>query len=98
MLESPLANGRSTVIKEWTYIQLARLNEYDLITSKLFRGTTTDCEDCLALVKARKEKIDIEKLKRDFFETASFDISEERIKKNFEFFMKKLKEEGLYNG
>lgn len=98
LLESPLENGRSRVIKEWNSVSLAILNEYDLITSKLFRGTTTDYEDCIALIKGRQGKIDIEKLKRHFFETASYDVSEERDKNNFEFFIKKLIKGRLCNG
>jgi hypothetical protein len=74
------------------------LNYYDLIISKLFRATSIDIEDCLALVKAKKKEIDIEIFKRRFIKTASFDVSEERVNKNLADFLGVLKKEGLYNG
>ncbi|MEA3489644.1 MAG: DUF6036 family nucleotidyltransferase [Candidatus Omnitrophota bacterium] len=96
LLESPLEEGKSTVIKEMSYISLAVLNCYDLITSKLFRGASVDYEDCIDLIRAKKEEIDIETLKKHFLETAGYDVSEDSIKKNFEIFLKKIKKEGIY--
>ena len=95
LLESPLLEGNHTLLKEFTYVYLGVLNDYDLIISKLFRGTSVDMEDCLALVRAKKEEIEIEHLVSRYHETASFDISEEKVNKNLEYFLERLKKEGL---
>ena len=55
-------------------------------------------EDCLALVKSKNKDIDFKRLKQRFKETASFDVSEDKINKNFAHFLKVLEKEGLFNG
>jgi len=97
LLESPLEAGRNIFLEEFSYIYIGVLNEYDLIASKLFRGLTTDFDDCLMLVETRRDKIDIEVLKQHFKELASYDISEKRITVNLECFLDCLKKEGLYS-
>lgn len=57
----------------------------------MFRATTVDIEDCLSLVKSGKKEINIEKLKERFKETAYFDVSEDKVNKNLEYFLKILK-------
>jgi len=94
LLESPLKKGNYFIIKEYSHIFLGALNYYDLIISKLFRGTSVDFEDCLALVKKKHNEINIEKLKKRYSETASYDVSEERINKQFDSFIGMLKKEG----
>jgi hypothetical protein len=94
LLESPLDEGNNYIVKEFSHIYLGALNYYDLITSKLFRGDGVDFEDCLALMKAKGGEIDIEKLKARFHETASYEISEEKVNKNLERFIGLLKKEG----
>ena len=86
LLESPLDSGNNIPVKEFTHIYLGVLNYYDIIISKLFRGTGIDMEDCLTLVRAKGPEIDIEKLTARFNETASCDVSEERVRKNLEHF------------
>jgi len=71
------------------------LNYYDIIISKLFRGTALDNEDCLALVKSRGNEIDFEKLERRFRETASYDVSEDKLLVNWEHFRGYLKKNGV---
>ncbi|MDP2911239.1 MAG: hypothetical protein Q8N76_02770, partial [Candidatus Omnitrophota bacterium] len=58
-----------------------------------FRGSGVDIEDCLMLLKSKKKEVDLEHLEKRFKETASFDISEDRVNKNLEYFLKRLKEE-----
>jgi len=94
LLESPLDKGNNYVVKEFAHIYLGALNHYDLIISKLFRGTGVDFDDCLALMKSKAGEIDIERLKARFKETASYDISEEKVNKNLERFIDMLKKEG----
>lgn len=97
LLESPLEDGNHIFLKEFSHLYIGILNEYDLIASKLFRGTDVDFEDCLMLVKARRDKIDIKHLERHVLELAGFDTSEERIAKNLEHFLNLLQKE-LLNG
>jgi hypothetical protein len=93
LLESPLAEGNHVPYKEFSSVSLGILNYYDLMISKLFRFTSTDLEDCLALFKAKHKEIDFEKLKKRFLETSSYDISDEKNKRNFEYFLIILKKE-----
>lgn len=96
LLESPLNDGNNIMIKEFTYIYLGALNYYDLITSKLFRSNAQDFEDCLTLIKVKFNEIDLDRLKERFTETASYEIAEERVNKQFESFLLKIKENDIY--
>jgi len=95
LLDSPLKNGNNTLLQEFEYIYLGILNFYDLITSKIFRYSTVDIDDCLALFRARKADIVIEKLKERFYETSSYDVSDEKNKKHFKHFLNTLRKEGF---
>jgi len=97
LLESPLQKGNHILIKEFNLIYLGALNLYDLIISKLFRCAATDIEDCLALIRAKKKEINIRVLKGRFHQTASFDVSEVKVNKNFAHFLSILKKERLYD-
>ncbi len=81
---------------ELSRIYIGILNEYDLISSKLFRGTRVDFEDCLMLLRARRDKVDLKHLEQHFNELASYDISEDRLGQHIEHFLDLLKQEGLY--
>ena len=97
LLESPLEKGNHILVKEFDRIYLGVLNYYDIIISKLFRATAVDMDDCLVLARDKKKDIDFKQLKKRFKETASFDVSEDKVNKNFEHFLKILKKEGLIN-
>jgi len=94
LLESPLKQGNHILIKEFSYLYLGVLNYYDLFISKLFRATSLDIEDCIALFRAKKEELNVQYLKERFKKTASFDVSEKKVDKNLEYFLKVLKNEG----
>jgi len=96
LLETPLKEGNHILLKEFSYIYLGILNYYDIIISKLFRATGVDMDDCLALVKARKDQIDIDLLKKRFLETSSYDVSQEKVNKELEYFLRIIKEEKIY--
>jgi hypothetical protein len=98
LLESPLNAGNNYTIKEFAHIYLGALNHYDLIISKLFRGTGVDLDDCLALMKSKGGEIDIKQLKARFRETSSYEISEEKVNKNLERFLEIVNKEGLTGG
>ena len=89
LLESPLKPGGNQKIREWKKIYLGALNPTDLIISKMFRGTETDVKDSLILLE--KEKINLKHLEERYRETASYDVSEVRVLKNFEVLLKQLK-------
>ncbi len=95
LLESPLGPGRNIAVKEFTHLYLGVLNYYDLLISKLFRGTGVDMEDCLALVKARKAEIDTKELIRRFNEIALYDVSESKVRGNLEHFRRLLAKERI---
>jgi len=96
LLQSPLEAGNHTLFKEFSQLYIGILNPYDLIASKLFRGTDVDFEDCLMLVKTQKDSIDIKRVEQHFKELASFDISEKRITAYIEHFLNLLQKEGLH--
>ena len=49
-------------------------------------------------VKPSTKDIDFKQLEKRFKETASFDVSEDKVNKNFEHFLRILKKEGLNDG
>ena len=95
LLESPLDKGNNIPVKEFSYIYLGVLNYYDLLISKIFRGTSVDMDDCRMLMKAKRAQIDIDMFSRRFNETASYDVSEDKVNNNLEHFMRLLKKEGF---
>jgi hypothetical protein len=96
LLESPLEKGNHFLVKEFDRIYLGVLNYYDIIISKLFRATAIDMDDCLSLFRDKKKNMDFKQLERRFKETASFDVSEDKVNKNFKHFLKILEKEGFY--
>ena len=94
LLESPLEEGNHTVLADLSRIQLSILNDYDLIITKLFRGTAVDFDDCMAHAKGRRGSLDLGRLEKRFRETASYAVGEDRVKKNLDIFLERLKEEG----
>jgi hypothetical protein len=96
LLQSPLEEGGHTVVKEYSRLFVGVLNDYDLITSKLMRGTRVDFDDCEMLAAAHVGELEIDRLVRHFHETVDYDISQDRIRCNIEHFVERLKEKGLY--
>ena len=95
LLDSPLDVDNNISMKEFSYIYLGVLNYYDIIITKLFRATSVDIDHCMVLMKAKKADMDIKRLIERFRETASFDISEEKVNKNLDHFLNLLKKEGF---
>ena len=93
LLVNPLEEGRHTLIKDFSYMYVGVLNDYDLIVSKLFRGDQVDFDDTVSLAAARKDKIDRAKLKEHFFELLSYHpVGEKRVAGHWETFEKRWKE------
>lgn len=97
LLTSPLEKGRHIILKEYSSLYIGILNEYDLISSKLMRGTRVDFEDCLSLAEARIAHIDIDRLVGYFYEMVSYDVAEDRLKPHMQYFIELLREKGLYD-
>jgi len=94
---SPLEEKRHTILKEFSHLYIGVLNDYDLISSKLMRGTRVDFEDCLRLAKAHRAEIDMEKLIRHFHETVSYDVAEDRLRPNIDHFLELLRKKELHD-
>jgi len=95
LLESPLEDENHTLLKEYSQLYIGILNDYDLIVSKLMRGTRVDFEDCLMLAEAHWSEIDPEKLRSRFLETVEFDVNPDRLRPNIDTFFDRLKGKGL---
>lgn len=95
LLESPLEEGRHIILKEFSHLYIGILNDYDLISSKLMRGTRVDFEDCLSLVEAHRKEIHIERLVRHFNEMVRYDVAVDRLKPNIDHFLVLLQKKGL---
>jgi len=97
LLDSPLDEGRHSILMEFSHLYIGILNDYDLISSKLMRGTSVDFEDCLSLAEARREEMDIERLIHHFNKMVSYDVAEYRLRPNIDHFLVLLREKGLYD-
>ncbi|MBN1957955.1 MAG: hypothetical protein JXQ81_01340 [Desulfuromonadales bacterium] len=92
LLESPLEAGRNKLLMEFSHLYIGILNDYDLISSKLMRGTRVDFEDCIMLATAHKDELDLERLAAHFHEMVSYDVAEERLRPNIDDFLEQLRE------
>ncbi len=97
LLDSPLEEGRHSILMEFSHLYIGILNDYDLISSKLMRGTRVDFEDCLRLAEVRQEEIDIERLIHHFHEMVGYDVAEYRLMPNIDHFLLLLRKKGLYD-
>ena len=95
LLESPLEAGNHRWIKKFLHLYIGTLNHYDLIISKLFRGSQVDFQDCLALLKAKRQEINTTTLEERYKETVRYDVSEKRILETWEHFKQRMKNEAL---
>lgn len=93
LMESPLEKGRHSILKEFSQLYIGVLNDYDLISSKLMRGTRVDFEDCVNLALAHRNEIDLDRLFNHFHEMVSFDVAEDRLRPNIDYFLALLKKE-----
>ena len=82
---------------EFSQLYIGILTDYDLISSKLMRGTSVDFEDCIQLVVSHRTKIDLSSLVRHFHEMVDYDVAEERLRPNIDRFIGMLREKGLYD-
>jgi hypothetical protein len=81
LLNSPLEAGRHVMIKKWRHIYLGALNLVDLITTKMFRGTSVDIEDSIAAFATGQ--VDADLLFREYSRAARYDLNPEKVMQNF---------------
>lgn len=93
LLTSPLRKDGNKKIREWKRIYLGVLNPIDLIITKIFRGAEVDFEDSLELLK--REKIDLAKLEKRFKKTAEYEVSEQKVLRNYALLLTRMKQAGL---
>lgn len=84
LLESPLGADQNELVVEFSHLYIGILNDYDLISSKLMRGTKVDFEDCMMLAEAHKDTLDLERLTSHFLEMVSYDVGEVRLRPNID--------------
>ena len=92
LLQSPLEDGRNRLLVEFSHLYIGILNDYDLIASKLMRGTRVDFEDCVMLARAHHGALDTERLVSHFHEMVRYDVAEERLRPNMDHFLALLRE------
>lgn len=96
LLESPLIKKNHTPCIELSNLYVGILNDYDLIVSKLMRGTEVDFDDCLMLFEAHIGQINLNQLVEHFHEMLSYHpVGETRLRPNIETFVERLNERGL---
>ncbi len=88
LLDSPLDAGKHIVIKEWPHIYLGALNLIDLITTKMFRGTGLDVDDCITVFET--EQVNAEELFERYSEAARYDLNPDKMMQNFVSFVDAL--------
>ena len=97
LVESPLKEGGNKALVMLSRIYIGILNDYDLVASKLMRGTMVDFDDCAILIKAHANDFRFETLIARFDEMLLYNtVGEDRIKQNFDSFLSRMKEDGFY--
>ena len=93
LLDPILNQGKHIFVKEWRHIYLGSINLMDIVITKMFRGTSVDVDDCMAVFI--KGEIDAEQLLTRYIEAALYDLNPEKVIKNFIYFIEKLFEKQL---
>ena len=93
LLDPLLDQGKHIVVKEWRHIYLGAINLMDLIITKMFRGTSVDISDCIAVFTTGE--IDAEQLLVRYRKTAKYDLNPGKVMKNFIYFIEKLFEKQM---
>lgn len=86
LLSSPLEKNGNRRLWKGRKIYLGVLNPVDLMITKMFRGTQVDLEDCMTLF--RHEAINRKALEKRYRQTASYDVSEQRVLKNLDWLLR----------
>jgi hypothetical protein len=76
------------VIKQFKQITLACIQPFDLIISKMFRGTMVDVDDCVIMIKS--ETLNLDALAQRYKETADYYIRPSKCKTNLQYLITEL--------
>jgi len=95
LLDSPLESGKHIAIKRFRHIYLGALNLVDLIITKMFRGTSIDIDDCIAVFATRQ--VDADRLLERYSTASLYDLNPEKMMQNFIFFVEELASRNLVN-
>ena len=93
LLDPILDQGKHIVVKEWRHIYLGAINLMDLIITKMFRGTSVDISDCIAVFMTGE--IDAEQLLARYRKAVQYDLNPDKVMKNFIYFIEKLFEKQM---
>jgi hypothetical protein len=93
LLDPILDEGKHIIVKEWRHIFLGAINLMDLIITKMFRGTSVDISDCIAIFMTGE--IDTAQLLARYRKAARYDLNPDKVMKNFFNFIKELFEKQL---
>lgn len=93
LLEPILDKEKHILVRRWRHIYLGAINLMDLIITKMFRGTSVDINDCIAVFI--KGEIDIEQLMSRYIEASLYDLNPDKVKRNFFYFVERLFEKQL---
>lgn len=93
LLDPILDHGKHIVVNEWRHIYLGAINLMDLIITKMFRGTSVDISDCIAVFMTGE--IDAEQLLVRYRKAAQYDLNPDKVMKNFIYFIEKLFEKRM---
>jgi len=88
LLNPPLEEGNHIMIRRYRRIYLGALNLVDLIITKMFRGTSTDLDDCVAVFSTGR--VDEEELFERYSEGALYDINPDKVMRHFIVFVDEL--------
>lgn len=93
LLNSPLESGMNIEIHKFKRIYLGVLNPYDLVITKMARGSQVDVEDCMAVVI--NAEIDPRRLLSRYKETASYSPFAPQMKTKLSYLMVRMKDAGF---
>ena len=85
--------GNRRVVKSFKHITLACLTPFDLIISKMFRGTAVDVDDSVTMI--RSEDLDLAQLAKRYRETADYYVNPAKCKLNLQYLIRALQEKGI---
>lgn len=93
LLNSPLESGMNIEIYKFKRIYLGALNPYDLIITKMARGSPADVRDCIKILE--NAEIDHRKLLSRYMETASYSPFTSQMKTKLSYLMASMKDAGF---
>ena len=73
-------------------IRTFQLKHYDLVISKMFRGSPVDEQDCLSLIRAHRQRFDLKRFEAQYRETAKYEINEQKALDTLDLLLEKIRQ------